>query len=70
MSLCGNVSTFPVKHKGKAKKDSAIECRTEACFVYAESSLSSLKEKVRKGAWRMPRLKEAMKDVISCVKPR
>ena len=45
MSLCGNVSTFPVKHKGKAKK-------------------------VRKGAWRMPRLKEAMKDVISCVKPR
>ena len=25
--------------------------------------------KVRKGAWRMPRLTEAMKDVISCDKP-
>ena len=24
--------------------------------------------KVRKGAWRMPRLTEAMKDVISCDK--
>ena len=27
-------------------------------------------EKVRKGAWRMPWLMEAMKDVISCDKPR
>ena len=27
-------------------------------------------KKVRKGAWRMPRLKEAMKDVISCDKLR
>ena len=26
-------------------------------------------EKVRKGAWRMPWLTEAMKDVISCDKP-
>ena len=26
--------------------------------------------KVRKGAWRMPWLTEAMKDVISCDKPR
>ena len=26
--------------------------------------------KVRKGVWRMPRLTEAMKDVISCDKPR
>ena len=25
--------------------------------------------KVRKGVWRMPRLTEAMKDVISCDKP-
>ena len=61
---------FPAKHKDKAKKDSASESRNEACFGYAERSLSSLKEKVRKGAWRMPRLKEAMKDVISCDKPR
>ena len=28
------------------------------------------KKKVRKGVWRMPRLTEAMKDVISCDKPR
>ena len=27
-------------------------------------------KKVRKGVWRMPRLTEAMKDVISCDKPR
>ena len=27
-------------------------------------------KKVRKGAWRMPWLTEAMKDVISCDKPR
>ena len=27
-------------------------------------------EKVGKGAWRMPWLMEAMKDVISCDKPR
>ena len=26
-------------------------------------------KKVRKGVWRMPRLTEAMKDVISCDKP-
>ncbi len=28
------------------------------------------KEKESKGAWRMPWLTEAMKDVISCDKPR
>ncbi len=27
-------------------------------------------EKVRKGVWWMPRLIQAMKDVISCDKPR
>ena len=27
-------------------------------------------EKVGKGAWRMPWLSQAMKDVISCDKPR
>ncbi len=26
--------------------------------------------KANKGVWRMPRLTEAMKDVISCDKPR
>ena len=27
-------------------------------------------QKARKGTWRMPWLSEAMKDVISCDKPR
>lgn len=31
---------------------------------------ASTAEKVSKGAWRMPRLSEAMKDAISCEKPR
>ena len=30
----------------------------------------SIGEKVEKGAWRMPWLTEAKKDVISCDKPR
>ena len=30
----------------------------------------SIGEKVGKGAWRMPWLTEAKKDVISCDKPR
>ena len=29
-----------------------------------------VKKKVGKGGWRMPRLIQAMKDVISCDKPR
>ncbi len=32
--------------------------------------LGAVRKKVRKGVWRMPRLTEAMKDVISCDKPR
>ena len=32
--------------------------------------LAQAKNKVRKGAWRMPWLTEAMKDVISCDKLR
>ena len=30
----------------------------------------NLEGKANKGVWRMPRLTEAMKDVISCDKPR
>ena len=30
---------------------------------------SSVRAKVEKGVWRMPRLSQAMKDVISCDKP-
>ena len=32
-------------------------------------SMNYRKKKVDKGGWRMPRLTEAMKDVISCDKP-
>ena len=32
--------------------------------------LAESTKKVEKGAWRMPWLMEAMKDVISCDKPR
>ena len=35
-----------------------------------EREASIQAKKVRKGVWRMPRLMEAMKDVISCDKPR
>ena len=37
-------------------------------FLYPRFIL--YKKKVRKGVWRMPRLTEATKDVISCDKPR
>ena len=37
-------------------------------FFYLARSAQSL-AKVNKGAWRMPWLTEAMKDVISCDKP-
>ena len=34
------------------------------------SNKNTVVKKVRKGVWRMPRLTEAMKDVISCDKLR
>ena len=34
------------------------------------SNKNTVVNKVRKGGWRMPRLTEAMKDVISCDKLR
>ena len=34
------------------------------------SGASSVRAKVVKGVWRMPRLSQAMKDVISCDNPR
>ena len=39
-------------------------CMSEDVYVGLES------QKVAKGAWRMPWLTEAMKDVTSCDKPR
>ena len=39
-------------------------------YLFAVSYLiaNTVLKKVRKGVWRMPRLTEAMKDVISCDK--
>ena len=37
-------------------------------FGMTAESMNYRKKKVVKGGWRMPRLTEAMKDVISCDK--
>ena len=38
--------------------------------IRKDEMVDTVIKKVRKGVWRMPRLTEAMKDVISCDKPR
>ncbi len=38
--------------------------------MYISSHTATVKRKERKGTWWMPRLSEAMKDVISCDKLR
>ena len=38
--------------------------------IRKDAMKNTVMKKVRKGVWRMPRLTEAMKDVISCDKPR
>ena len=38
--------------------------------IRKDEMMNTVMKKVRKGVWRMPRLTEAMKDVISCDKPR
>ena len=38
--------------------------------IRKDEMMDTVIKKVRKGVWRMPRLTEAMKDVISCDKPR
>ena len=38
--------------------------------LYGNRETVEYRKKVGKGEWWMPRLMEAMKDVISCVKPR
>ena len=40
----------------------------EAVTVFAKGAVMG--EKVRKSKWGMPRLSKAMKDVVSCEKPR
>ena len=39
-------------------------------FQFSIFNFPFITKKVNKGAWRMPWLWEAMKDVISCDKPR
>ena len=38
--------------------------------IRKDEMMNTVMKKVRKGVWRMPRLTEAMKDVISCDKLR
>ena len=40
------------------------------CIIVETDGSLRIVKKVRKGVWRMPRLTEAMKDVISCDKLR
>ena len=47
-----------------------IENDNERGIVCRKINNSTIDKKVIKGAWRMPRLSEAMKDVISCDKLR
>ena len=44
--------------------------RNQLSSLY-ENTLSTISEKeIVKGVWRMPRLSEAKKEVVSCEKPR
>ena len=47
-----------------AKKEKAESIINRVCVA------GPVRAKVKKGVWRMPRLSQAMKDVISCDKPR
>ena len=40
------------------------------CEKFKKDTLGKYSKKVVKGVWRMPRLSEAKKDVISCEKLR
>ena len=56
------------------KQDCSINNAAESMYLCAarrfSEALSGRRKEVYKGAWWMPRLTEAMKDVISCDKPR
>ena len=52
---------------GKVSSDS-LSGKVSSDILQARCSFNSL-AKEKKGAWRMPWLTEAMKDVISCDKP-
>ena len=38
-------------------------------ILFLKSVVRAILKKISKSVWRMPRLSEAMKDVISCDKP-
>ena len=47
---------------------STAESMSELSVATIELTIGNSLAKVEKGGWRMPRLTEAMKDVISCDK--
>ena len=56
-----------------ARRDFTIKNTAESMsylFAVRKRIANTVVKKVRKGVWRMPRLTEAMKDVISCDKLR
>ena len=68
----------PALHAGGQRFESVIHqfpenARKQEVYVIPHASWDvcvNVTRKVSKGAWRMPWLSEAMKDVISCDKPR
>ena len=73
----------PALHAGGHRFDSDILHNSHLCDPFFDildikkrykieniTRVSNKFEKVTKGVWRMPRLSEAMKDVISCDKLR
>ena len=49
--------------------DERKKAKAESMYLSRQTPGERLR-KVGKGTWRMPRLSEARKDVISCEKPR
>jgi hypothetical protein len=54
------------------KKQNSLACGAKAAYRVSEvfNYIGRQKKKVNKGAWRMPWVLEAKKDVISCDKLR
>ena len=55
-----------VEEEGRRKKVTNLQPKTNN---QQPAKNTAIIKKVRKGAWRMPWLMEAMKDAISCDKP-
>ena len=54
----------------KLKVYSAVLYSRYSAFIGVLPCYGTREGEVEKGVWRMPRLSQAMKDVISCDKPR